>query len=79
MHTTQSLILAGAVAAAMGMGTDAAGDIINVPGDQPTIQAGIDEAVNGDEVVVAPDTYIETINLLGKEIVLRSSGGAAAE
>ncbi len=28
--------------------------IINVPGDEPTIQAGIDAAVDGDEVVVAP-------------------------
>ncbi len=29
----------------------AVADIINVPGDQPTIQAGIDAAVNGDEVI----------------------------
>ncbi len=49
--------------------------IINVPGDQPTIQAGIDVAVNGDDVVVAPGTYFETINFLGKAITLRSSDG----
>ncbi len=43
------------VAAAMaGLGGQAVGGIINVPGNQPTIQAGIDAAVNGDEVVVAP-------------------------
>jgi len=47
--------------------------VINVRGDQPTIQAGIDAAVNGDEVVVAPGTYVETINFLGKAITLRSS------
>jgi len=27
--------------------------IINVPGDEPTIQAGINAAVNGDVVIVA--------------------------
>ncbi len=51
-------------------------DIINVPGDQPTIQAGIDAAFGGDEIVVAPGTYFETINFLGKAIWLHSSDGA---
>ena len=53
----------------------AVADIINVPGDQPTIQAGIDAAVNGDEVVVAPRTYFEAIDFLGKAITVRSSDG----
>ena len=30
------------------------GEIINVPGDQPSIQAAIDAAADGDEIVVAP-------------------------
>ena len=65
-----------AAAAAVGvLGGVAFGDIINVPGDQPTIQAGIDAAQNGDEVVVAPGTYNEAINFQGDAITLRSSGG----
>jgi hypothetical protein len=51
--------------------------VINVPADQPTIQLAIDAAVNGDEVVVAPGTYFERINFLGKAITVRSTGGAA--
>ena len=49
---------------------------INVPADQATIQAAINVAVSGvDEVVVAPGNYPELINLLGKAITVRSSGG----
>ncbi|MEJ2637074.1 MAG: T9SS type A sorting domain-containing protein [Calditrichia bacterium] len=47
-------------------------DIINVPGDQPTIQAGINQSINGDTVLVDTGRYYETINFNGKNIVLAS-------
>lgn len=51
-------------------------DIINVPGDFSTIQAAIDAALDDDEIAVAPGTYFEAINLLGKSLTLRSTDGA---
>lgn len=52
-----------------------AGTTIHVPADQPTIQAGMDAAVNGDIVMVSPGTYYEHINFNGKAITVTSSGG----
>lgn len=51
-------------------------DTINIPADYSTIQEGIDAAVNGDTVLVAPGTYVENINFLGKAITVKSSNGA---
>lgn len=46
--------------------------IINIPADQPTIQAGINTAIDGDTVLVQSGTYIENINFNGKNIVVGS-------
>jgi predicted outer membrane repeat protein len=46
--------------------------IINIPADQPTIQAGIDVAVDNDIILVQPGTYIENIDYDGKSIILAS-------
>ncbi|MFC2088159.1 T9SS type A sorting domain-containing protein [Calditrichota bacterium] len=47
-------------------------NIIHVPTDQPTIQAGINAAVNGDTVLVADSTYYENIDFKGKAITVAS-------
>lgn len=53
----------------------ASATVIHVPADQPTIQTGINAAVNGDTVLVAPGTYYEHINFNGKRIVVKSEAG----
>lgn len=58
--------------------SSAHGATIDVPAGQSTIQGAINVAEDGDIIVVAPGTYFETIDFLGKSITLRSSGGPAA-
>ena len=46
--------------------------IVNIPDDYATIQAGIDASVDGDTVLVQPDTYVENINFNGHNVTLGS-------
>jgi hypothetical protein len=43
-----------------------------------TIQSALDAAASGDEIVVAPGLYLERLDFRGKDVLLHSSGGAAA-
>ena len=46
--------------------------ILNVPEDFETIQGAIDEAEDGDTVLVAPGEYVENIQFAGRDIVVAS-------
>src|SRR5262245_8183494 len=46
-----------------------------VPSDRPTIQSAINDAIDGDRVLVAPGTYPEHIDFKGKAITVTSESG----
>jgi len=50
---------------------------INIPIDFPTIQQGINAAKGQDTVLVAPGSYVECIDFIGKAITVKSLGGAS--
>ncbi len=64
-----------------------AGALVHVPGDAPTIQAGINIAVPPDTVVVAPGVYNEHIQLrtrvnvfgAGPDVTIIEGGGVAID
>lgn len=64
-----------AIAACIALAASAVAQITIHVDPNDSIQAAIDQAVDGDEVVVAAGTYVEWIDLKGKAITLRSSDG----
>ncbi len=78
MRTKKLASILGMLGALTGLSTVAA-DVIHVPGDYPTIQQGIDAAVDGDEVIIADGVYTgaenRNIDFLGKLITVRSENG----
>lgn len=57
------------------IGADEVGNAVYVPSDYSTIQDAINAVSNGWTVVVAPGTYVENIDFIGKAITVISSGG----
>jgi predicted outer membrane repeat protein len=49
---------------------------LRVPEQFATIQGAISASVDADTIVVAPGTYYEPLDLMGRIITLKSSGGA---
>ena len=74
--TMMALMVCGVTTAAtINVAADGSGDYI-------TIQAAVDAASNGDEIIVAPGTYTSShpghvVDTRGKAIAIRSTGGAA--
>ncbi len=54
-------------------------DTLDVPADHATIQAAIDEAIDGDRIVIADGVYTGegnvALDLLGKEVAIESASG----
>jgi len=70
--------VAGILVLPLCIGPKSFGSTIHVPQDQPTIEAGINAANNGDTVLVAPGTYNENIDSQGKAITVTTSAGPKA-
>lgn len=75
MMTIASALARVLIALVLGPSGSARSDVIQVPADHATIQSAIHAATSGDEMLVAPGSHDETIDVKGKAIALLSRGG----
>jgi len=61
---------------AASLASGAHADSLLVPAEHASIQAAVLAAQDGDTVLVAPGTYLETLDFLGKAIEVTGTGGA---
>lgn len=73
MPTRRTILVFSTIAIA---GT-AGADTHRVPADHRSIQAAIDAAASGDTILVSSGTWIEHLDLGGKDLVIRGDGVAA--
>ena len=62
---------------ALGSASVCSASTLRVPSEYATIQSAIDASFDGDVVEVGPGLYAESLNLGGREIVVRSTHGAS--
>jgi len=67
-------LLLGLLVLAWGAPPAGAVDLL-VPGDFPTVQAAVNEADDGDVIVIAPGTYVENVVITGQNLTFRSESG----
>ena len=72
MKKTSSILFALVLVVSLGLATTAPvlADVIDVPGDYPTINAGINAASDGDTIMVAAGLYKENVNI-NKSLTLK--------
>jgi len=76
MPSLKTLFIATATMLLLCSSIAAQANVIKVPADHATIQSAINAAVNGDTIEVAPGTYVENLNFIGKAIRVTSAQGA---